>query len=77
MTLSKDDGARPEAESADETEAQHKLDARKRARLKRAAELLGDILPTTTRDETPEGWNENSGTSREEEFLRDVPPHHG
>jgi hypothetical protein len=49
----------------------------KKARLKRAAELLGDILPTTTRDETPEGWNEKSGTSREEEFLRDVPPHHG
>lgn len=77
MTLSEDDGAAPEAESADATDAQHKLDAKKKARLKRTAELLGDILPTTTRDETSEGWNENSGTSREEEFLRDVPPHHG
>lgn len=56
----------------DETDA-----AAKKARLKRAAELLGDLVPTTTRDETAEGWNEKGGTSREEEFLRDVPPHHG
>jgi len=61
----------PADESAEETDAQ------KKARLKRAAELLGDLVPTTTRDETSEGWNEKSGTSREEEFLRDVPPHHG
>lgn len=61
----------PVDEKVDETAAQ------KKARLRRAAELLGDILPTTTRDETSEGWNENGGTSREEEFLRDVPPHHG
>jgi hypothetical protein len=64
-----DDPIDPEA--AEETAAE------KKARLKRAAELLGDIMPTTTRDETSEGWNEKSGTSREEEFLRDVPPHHG
>lgn len=59
------------------TEAKTVLDAKERARRERAAELLGDIMPTTTRDETPEGWNEKSGTSRDEEFLRDVPPHHG
>lgn len=52
-------------------------DAKESARRRRAAELLGDILPTTTTDETAEGWNEKSATSREEEFLRDVPPHHG
>ena len=46
-------------------------------RLRRAAELLGDLEPTTTRDETPEGWNEDGGTSRDQEILRDVPPHHG
>ncbi len=58
-------------ELAEETAAQ------KKARLRRAAELLGDLMPSTTSDESPEGWNERSGTSREEEFLRDVPPHHG
>ena len=59
------------------TKAKPVLDAKEKARRKRAAELLGDIMPTTTRDETPEGWNEKSGMSRDEEFLRDVPPHHG
>ncbi len=53
------------------------LSAKEKARRKRAAELLGDMHPTTTRDETAEGWNEKGGTSREDEFLRDVPPHHG
>lgn len=43
----------------------------------RAAGLLGDLLPDTTSDETDEGWNERGGTSRDEEYLRDVPPHHG
>lgn len=46
-------------------------------RRRRAAELLGDLLPRTTRDETDEGWNEQGGTSRDEDYLRDVPPHHG
>lgn len=64
MALS-DEAAAEESESA------------KKARLKRAAELLGDLIPTTTRDETPEGWNEKGSTSRDDEFLRDVPPHHG
>lgn len=51
-----------------------------RERRRRAAELLGDLLPTTTSDETDEGWNEPHGggrSSRDDEFLRDVPPHHG
>ena len=48
-----------------------------RERRRRAAELLGDLLPTTTSDETDEGWGEKAGTSRDDEFLRDVPPHHG
>ena len=59
------------------TDAAEETKAEKNARLKRAAELLGDLVPTTTRDETSEGWSERSGTSREEELLRDVPPHHG
>lgn len=58
-------------------------DAAERERRRRAAELLGDLLPTTTSDETDEGWSEQGGTSRDradrrdEDFLRDVPPHHG
>lgn len=52
-------------------------DAAERERRRRAAELLGELLPRTTRDETDEGWNEQSGTSRDEQYLRDIPPHHG
>ncbi|MFI5427278.1 hypothetical protein [Aeromicrobium sp. UC242_57] len=56
--------------------------AAERERRRRAAELLGDLMPSTTTDETDEGWNEpygngRGGTSRDEEYLRDVPPHHG
>lgn len=46
-------------------------------RRRKAAQLLGDLLPDTTSDETDEGWNESSRTSRDEDYLRDVPPHHG
>ncbi|MET1039055.1 MAG: hypothetical protein ABW075_12335 [Aeromicrobium sp.] len=51
-------------------------DPTERERRRRAAELLGDLLPSTTSDETDEGWNERGGTSRDEEYLRDVPPHY-
>lgn len=52
--------------------------AERRARLERAARLLGDLMPSTTRDETSEGWgDETKGTSRDDELRRDVPPHHG
>jgi len=52
--------------------------AERRARLERAARLLGDLMPSTTRDETAEGWgDEAKGTSRDDELRRDVPPHHG
>ena len=47
------------------------------ARRRRAVELLGDLVPSGTRDDTDEGWNEKDGTSRDDEMLRDVPPHHG
>ncbi|MGJ9421308.1 hypothetical protein [Aeromicrobium sp. CF3.5] len=50
---------------------------RERARRRRAAELLGELVPQSSTDETSEGWNESGGTSREDELLRDVPPHHG
>ena len=48
-----------------------------RVRRRRAVELLGDVLPAVTEDDKPEGWNEQNPTSRDEELLRDVPPHHG
>ena len=46
-------------------------------RRRRAAELLGDVLPDTAADDTDEGWGERSATTSDEEYLRDVPPHHG
>ncbi len=52
-------------------------DRAERERRLRAAGLLDELAPSTTSDETGEGWNEREGTSRDDEFLRDVPPHHG
>ena len=46
-------------------------------RRRRAAELLGELMPDTTSDETDEGWGEPTPSTSDEEFLRDVPPHHG
>ncbi len=46
-------------------------------RRRRAAELLGDLLPDATSDETAEGWGEKESSSRDDDYLRDVPPHHG
>ncbi|CAN5283301.1 hypothetical protein BH09ACT10_BH09ACT10_28040 [soil metagenome] len=34
-------------------------------------------MPTATRDDTDEGWGERAASSRDDEMLRDVPPHHG
>jgi hypothetical protein len=52
-------------------------DRAERERRRRAAERLGDLMPTTSSDETDEGWGERGTTSRDDEYLRDVPPHHG
>ena len=60
-----------------EPSAPEPLTLAERARRRRAAELLGDVLPAVTGDDKPEGWNEKDPTSRDEELLRDVPPHHG
>lgn len=46
------------------------------ARRRRAAELLGDLLPEQTSDDSADGWGERE-PDRDEEFRRDVPPHHG
>ena len=49
-----------------------------RERRRRAAELLGDLMPDTTSDESDEGWSEkDEGATRDDELRRDVPPHHG
>jgi hypothetical protein len=54
-----------------------KLSKKEIERRRRAAELLGDLLPDTTSDESAEGWGEKDTSSRDDDYLRDVPPHHG
>ncbi|WP_170931408.1 hypothetical protein [Aeromicrobium sp. PE09-221] len=49
--------------------------SQRRQRLRRAAELLGDLMPETTSDERDPGGDDTG--SREREILRDRPPHHG
>ena len=41
------------------------------------AEVFGDVLPDTTRDERSDRSDSGgAGDGREEQMLRDVPPHH-
>lgn len=55
---------RPEDDEASERELARR----------RLAEIFGDVLPESTRDDTDEPAG---GTSaRDSEILRDVPPHH-
>ena len=42
---------------------------------RRRKEKLGDLMPRS--DDSDEGWNEEQGSSRDDELRRDVPPHHG
>ncbi|MFD1859150.1 hypothetical protein [Aeromicrobium camelliae] len=50
--------------------------AARRARQRRAAALLGDLLPDTTSDEREPGADRRT-PSRDAEILRDRPPHYG
>ncbi|EFQ82562.1 hypothetical protein HMPREF0063_11771 [Aeromicrobium marinum DSM 15272] len=50
-------------------------DAREAAR--RAADRLGDLVPSTSDDDTDRGWGEPAGSSHDDDLRRDVPPHHG
>lgn len=50
--------------------------AARRARQRRAAALLGDLLPDTTSDEREPGEDRGKG-SRDADLLRDRPPHYG
>lgn len=55
--------------------------AANRRRMHRAAALLGELLPSQTRDDTAEGWHDpddvNHEAQREQQLRRDVPPHYG
>lgn len=44
-------------------------------RRRRAARLLGELLPETTSDER--GPDEDGGGSRDADILRELPPHYG
>ncbi|MGH3423498.1 MAG: hypothetical protein ACRDO8_02145 [Nocardioidaceae bacterium] len=50
---------------------------RESRRRRRAALLLGEVLPSVTDDETAVGWGERGTSSRDDEMRADVPPHHG
>lgn len=52
------------------------LSEREIERRRRAEKLLGDLMPRTTKDDTDEGWGDRSTQTSDEEYLRDVPPHH-
>jgi len=71
-----DDAQPPEPESDEPDSDQDERRAEDRPRTKRPSldEVFGDVLPDTTSDER----RDRSGGSdaRDEEILRDVPPHH-
>ena len=47
-------------------------------RRRRRAEVFGDVLPDSTRDERGDGWSEREPAEGSDEWLRrQVPPHHG
>lgn len=52
------------------------VEAEKKAARRRRAGQLGELFPDTTTDETAD-WGERRSGSRDDDFLRDVPPHHG
>jgi len=35
------------------------------------------VLPTVSRDETGEGWGDESGARDDDWYRRERPPHHG
>ncbi|UAL30388.1 hypothetical protein K8W59_02305 [Nocardioides rotundus] len=48
------------------------------AKRRRIAEIFGDVLPESTRDDRDDTPRERSGESAGDRWLRDqVPPHHG
>lgn len=58
-----------------EPKPSHETPAQRRARL---AQVFGDVLPETTRDERDPEPTGGSGESGTDTWLREqVPPHHG
>ena len=43
---------------------------------RRLAEVFGDVLPDATRDENDPAEESRQGRDRDEDLLREVPPHH-
>lgn len=46
-------------------------------RKRRLAEIFGDVLPSTTRDERGPGAGESGESANDAWLRRQVPPHHG
>ncbi|WP_110240884.1 hypothetical protein [Nocardioides gilvus] len=46
-------------------------------RKRRLAEIFGDVLPTTTRDERGQGRGGSQESANDAWLRRQVPPHHG
>jgi hypothetical protein len=47
-------------------------------RRKKAADVFGDVLPESTRDDRGDSWGERGGGDGDDDWLRrQVPPHHG
>jgi hypothetical protein len=65
---------------ADRTRSDLNADAARPAgeaeRRRRLEKVFGDVLPESDRDERGGAWGE-AADSRDEDLLRDVPPHHG
>ena len=52
--------------------------AEEAARRRQVAEVFGDVLPDITSDERdPEGDGGRSGSTRDDWYREQVPPHHG
>jgi hypothetical protein len=70
MTSGPDPDDQPAAEPEDALTAAE--------RRRRRAQVFGDVLPETTRDERGDGWSEREPVEGSDEWLRrQVPPHHG
>ncbi|MGZ4458979.1 MAG: hypothetical protein ACXVW2_11330 [Nocardioidaceae bacterium] len=56
--------------------ADRRTAAEKLAAQRRLAEVFGDVLPDRTSDERGD-WGDDRGSSRDDEYRRNRPPHHG
>jgi hypothetical protein len=68
----------------DEAAAEAEVEAERRGRAaqrRRLAEIFGDVLPESTRDDVEQASDElgddRGSAARDAALIRDVPPHHG